>query len=34
MTPTALRLLQDLRGQLLHPPAINELSAEAVIAAA
>ncbi len=34
MTPKALRLLQDLRRQLLHPPATEEVIAEAVTAAA
>jgi hypothetical protein len=34
MTPKALRLLQDLRRQLLHPPADNEVIHEAVTAAA
>jgi transposase-like protein len=34
MTPKALRLLQDLRRQLLHPPAAEEVIDEAVTAAA
>ena len=34
MTPRALRLLQDLRRQLLHPPADKEVIDEAVTAAA
>jgi len=34
MTPRALRLLQDLRRQLLHPPIAEEVSAEPVTAAA
>ena len=34
MTPKALRLLQDLRRQLLHPPADKEVITEAVTAAA
>ncbi len=34
MTPKALRLLQDLRRQLLHPPASEEVIDEAVTAAA
>jgi putative transposase len=34
MTPRALRLLQDLRSQLLHPPADKEVIDEAVTAAA
>jgi transposase-like protein len=34
MTPKALRLLQDLRRQLLHPPAANEAVNEPVTAAA
>jgi putative transposase len=34
MTPRALRLLQDLRRQLLHPPADNEVIDQAVTAAA
>lgn len=34
MTPKALRLLQDLRRQLLHPPVADEVIAEDVIAAA
>jgi hypothetical protein len=34
MTPRALRLLQDLRRQLLHPPADEEVSDQAVTAAA
>jgi hypothetical protein len=34
MTPKALRLLQDLRRQLLHPPVAGELIHEAVTAAA
>src|SRR5215211_3394952 len=33
-TPAAVRLLQDLRRQLLHPHAIEEVVAEAVIPAA
>jgi transposase-like protein len=34
MTPKALRLLQDLRRQLLHPPASKEMITETVTAAA
>jgi putative transposase len=34
MTPKALRLLQDLRRQLLHPPVAQEVNTEAVTAAA
>jgi putative transposase len=34
MTPRALRLLQDLRRQLLHPPADKEVIDEAITAAA
>jgi hypothetical protein len=34
MTPKALRLLQDLRRQLLHPPILQEDNTEAVTAAA
>ena len=34
MTPRALRLLQDLRRQLLHPPADKEVIDQAVTAAA
>ena len=34
MTPKALRLLQDLRRQLLHPPIAQEENTEAVTAAA
>ena len=34
MTPKALRLLQDLRRQLLHPPITEEVIDEAVTAAA
>jgi hypothetical protein len=34
MTPKALRLLQALRRQLLHPPAAKEAVDEAVTAAA
>jgi transposase-like protein len=34
MTPKALRLLQDLRRQLLHPPIVEELNTDAVTAAA
>jgi transposase-like protein len=34
MTPKALRLLQDLRRQLLHPPATTDVTDEAVTAAA
>lgn len=34
MTSRALRLLQDLRCQLLHPPADKEVIDEAVTAAA
>jgi len=34
MTPKALRLLQDLRRQLLHPPVVEEVKAEPVTAAA
>lgn len=34
MTPKALRLLQDLRRQLLHPPAAEEVNTEPVTAAA
>jgi putative transposase len=34
MTPKALRLLQDLRHQLLHPPTAQKVVTEAVIAAA
>jgi putative transposase len=34
MTPKALRLMQDLRRQLLHPPAAKEVIDEAVTAAA
>jgi hypothetical protein len=34
MTPKALRLLQDLRRQLLHPPIVEEVSTEPVTAAA
>jgi hypothetical protein len=34
MTPKALRLLQDLRRQLLHPPVAGELIHEAVTEAA
>ena len=34
MTPRALRLLQDLRCQLLHPPADKEVIDQAVTAAA
>jgi hypothetical protein len=34
MTPRALRLLQDLRRQLLHPPADKEVIDKAVTAAA
>jgi putative transposase len=34
MTPGALRLLQDLRRQLLHPPADKEVVDQAVTAAA
>ncbi|MBK9180748.1 MAG: transposase [Acidimicrobiales bacterium] len=34
MTPKGLRLLQDLRRQLLNPPATNEVTDEAVSAAA
>lgn len=34
MTPKALRLLQDLRRQLLHPTAPEEVVDEAVTAAA
>ena len=34
MTPKALRLLQDLRRQLLHPPIAQEVNTEAVTAAA
>ena len=34
MTPKALRLLQDLRRQLLHPPIIDEVSTEPVTTAA
>jgi hypothetical protein len=34
MTPKALRLLQDLRRQLLHPPTANEAVDEPVTAAA
>jgi putative transposase len=34
MTPKALRLLQDLRRQLLHPPTVEEVTPEAVTAAA
>jgi hypothetical protein len=34
MTPKALRLLQDLRRQLLHPTASEEVMDEAVTAAA
>ena len=33
-TPAAVRLLQDLRRQLLHPSAIQEVITEAVIPAA
>jgi putative transposase len=33
-TPAAVRLLQDLRRQLLHPSTIQEVIAEAVIPAA
>jgi hypothetical protein len=34
MTPKALRLLQDLRRQLVHPPITPEVITEAVAAAA
>jgi Transposase, Mutator family len=34
MTPRALRLLQDLRRQLLHPPADKEVIDQAITAAA
>jgi putative transposase len=34
MTPKALRLLQDLRRQLLHPPAAEEVTNQTVTAAA
>ena len=34
MTPKALRLLQDLRRQLLHPPVAGDMTHEAVTAAA
>jgi hypothetical protein len=34
MTPKALRLLPDLRRQLLHPPTPKEIADEAVTAAA
>jgi hypothetical protein len=34
MSPKALRLLQDLRRQLLHPPIPEEVIDEAVTAAA
>jgi transposase-like protein len=34
MTPKALRLLQDLRRQLLHPPIVEEVNTDAVTAAA
>jgi hypothetical protein len=34
MTPKALRLLQDLRRQLLHPSVVEEVIDEAVTAAA
>jgi hypothetical protein len=34
MTPKALRLLQDLRRQLLHPTVAQEVNTEAVTAAA
>lgn len=34
MTPQALRLLQDLRRQLLHPPTVEEVNTETVTAAA
>jgi len=34
MTPKALRLLQDLRRQLLHPPVAGDVTHEAVTAAA
>ena len=34
MTPKALRLLQDLRRHLLHPPILQEDNTEAVTAAA
>lgn len=34
MTRKALRLLQDLRRQLLHPPVVEEVTDEAVTAAA
>ena len=34
MTPKALRLLQDLRRQLLHPPIAQEVTTEPVTAAA
>jgi hypothetical protein len=34
MTPKALRLLQDLRRQLVHPPITPEVITEAVTAAA
>jgi putative transposase len=34
MTPKALRLLQDLRRQLLHPPTVEEVTTDAVTAAA
>jgi hypothetical protein len=34
MTPKALRLLQDLRRQLLQPPVVGELIHEAVTEAA
>jgi hypothetical protein len=34
MTPKALRLLQDLRRQLVHPPITPEVITKAVTAAA
>jgi len=34
MTPAGLRLLQDLRRQLLHPPIPEEVTNQAVTAAA